>query len=292
MKTRLGEESRPRQLARLRLLTAGVVVTISGMLPGWPWLVVPARWPSPRRCSGTPPRSAAQIRRARATLRVHGPGVRRRGLVCFPLGALLGAVMAFSPGEPWQGRLMLAHQIVNVLGFVGLTVTGTPLTLWPTVLRTRIEPRRGDPGPRAGCCSNVLAVLGAVAGALDRLHPAGLRGAARLSRLLRLGRGDARAGRGARRRVRQELPGAARPVPDPVDRRGTGWPALTTAGLLVMWWRSADAQDGEPPRRRRRNSSPSPSSPASLLQVLLGAMSHLLPVTSAAVLARRRRRWR
>ena len=31
LKTRLGEESRPRQLARLRLLTAGVVATIAGI---------------------------------------------------------------------------------------------------------------------------------------------------------------------------------------------------------------------------------------------------------------------
>ncbi|MDN5688967.1 MAG: hypothetical protein L0G94_20145 [Brachybacterium sp.] len=46
-----------------------------------------------------------------------------------PLGAGLGAALAFSPGEPWQGRLLLAHQLVNVLGFVGITVTGTLLTL-------------------------------------------------------------------------------------------------------------------------------------------------------------------
>src|SRR5690606_3127728 len=30
--------------------------------------------------------------------------------------------------------------MVNILGWVGLTVTGTLLTLWPTMLRTRIGP--------------------------------------------------------------------------------------------------------------------------------------------------------
>ena len=40
LKTRLGEKSRRRQLALIYLLTAGIVVTIAGILPSWPWLVV------------------------------------------------------------------------------------------------------------------------------------------------------------------------------------------------------------------------------------------------------------
>ncbi|MDN5688968.1 MAG: copper oxidase, partial [Brachybacterium sp.] len=40
LKTRLAEESRARQIARIHLLTVGVVVTIAGMVPSWPWLVV------------------------------------------------------------------------------------------------------------------------------------------------------------------------------------------------------------------------------------------------------------
>ena len=55
-----------------------------------------------------------------------------------PVGAALGTVLARHPAEELHGRLVLAHVVVNVLGWVGLTVLGTLLTLWPTILRTRI----------------------------------------------------------------------------------------------------------------------------------------------------------
>ena len=55
-----------------------------------------------------------------------------------PVGALLGTLLAREPADPTHGRLLVAHLAVNVLGWVGLTVIGTVLTLWPTILRTRI----------------------------------------------------------------------------------------------------------------------------------------------------------
>jgi nitrite reductase (NO-forming) len=55
-----------------------------------------------------------------------------------PLGATLGVLLARGAGEPLHERMLLAHVLVNVLGWVGLTVLGTLLTLWPTMLRTRI----------------------------------------------------------------------------------------------------------------------------------------------------------
>ncbi|MCB0890466.1 MAG: copper oxidase, partial [Propionibacteriaceae bacterium] len=36
--------------------------------------------------------------------------------------------------------LLVAHALTNLLGWVGLTVTGTLLTLWPTMLRTQLDP--------------------------------------------------------------------------------------------------------------------------------------------------------
>ena len=58
--------------------------------------------------------------------------------LALPVGAGLGAALARDPMEPWQGRLMLAHITLNLLGWIGLTVLGTLVTLWPTMLRTRI----------------------------------------------------------------------------------------------------------------------------------------------------------
>jgi nitrite reductase (NO-forming) len=56
-----------------------------------------------------------------------------------PVGALLGVLMARGVGETAHARLMAAHVELNVLGWVGLSVLGTLVTLWPTMLRTRLD---------------------------------------------------------------------------------------------------------------------------------------------------------
>jgi len=58
--------------------------------------------------------------------------------LALPIGAGLGATLARDAPDPWHGRLVVAHITVNLLGWVGLTVMGTLVTLWPTMLRTRI----------------------------------------------------------------------------------------------------------------------------------------------------------
>ena len=60
---------------------------------------------------------------------------------CVPVGAGLGAWLARGLGDEMHGRVIVAHSMVMVLGWVGLTVTGTLITLWPTMLRTRIDDR-------------------------------------------------------------------------------------------------------------------------------------------------------
>ncbi|WP_022918574.1 multicopper oxidase domain-containing protein [Ruania albidiflava] len=58
-----------------------------------------------------------------------------------PVGITAGVLLARGLPGDWHGRLLVAHTMVNLLGWVGLTVTGTLLTLWPTILRTRIDER-------------------------------------------------------------------------------------------------------------------------------------------------------
>src|SRR5699024_5253020 len=58
-----------------------------------------------------------------------------------PFGAAVGVLLARGAGPGWHARLVLAHTGLNVLGFVGLTVLGTLVTLWPTMLRTTMDPR-------------------------------------------------------------------------------------------------------------------------------------------------------
>ncbi|GAB3030065.1 multicopper oxidase [Nocardioides flavus (ex Wang et al. 2016)] len=55
-----------------------------------------------------------------------------------PVGAALGVWLARGLADPLDARVRIAHAGVNLLGWVGLTVLGTLVTLWPTMLRTRI----------------------------------------------------------------------------------------------------------------------------------------------------------
>lgn len=57
------------------------------------------------------------------------------------VGASLGATLAHVPDDPWHGRLLLGHTMANLLGWVGMTVMGTLVTFWPTLLRTRMDDR-------------------------------------------------------------------------------------------------------------------------------------------------------
>jgi len=96
--------------------------------------------------------------------------------LALPIGAGLGTALARDPVEPWHGRLVVAHVTLNLLGWIGLTVMGTLVTLWPTMLRTRIaegaERVARQALPILGG-SVVMAVAGALCG-LQALAAAGV----------------------------------------------------------------------------------------------------------------------
>ena len=58
-----------------------------------------------------------------------------------PVGAGFGAFLARGLDDDLHGRILLAHTMTMLLGWIGLTVTGTLITLWPTMLRTRMDVR-------------------------------------------------------------------------------------------------------------------------------------------------------
>lgn len=94
-----------------------------------------------------------------------------------PVGATFGAILAHDgTSAEWHGRLLLAHEAVNILGFVGLTVVGTLMTLWPTMLRTKMLPSAVTRSLRAlalMCAGIAVSVLGALLG-INLLAGAGL----------------------------------------------------------------------------------------------------------------------
>ena len=133
-----GPGERRRQSWRLLVLNGGVVLVVTGVpsrgLGADPGRGLPRRRGRrlARRLAGPPaaPVAALPVPAAGALLR------RRRGVL--PVGAGLGAVLARGLADPLHDRVTLAHVAVNVLGWMGLTVVGTLVTLWPTMLRTRI----------------------------------------------------------------------------------------------------------------------------------------------------------
>ena len=138
LKNRVPDDARGRQLARIGLLNAGTVLLVVGLLTGWYVLVLVA---STAVGAAVAWHGAALLRQLRTALPSRFAVTVRYYVVAaflLPVGAVLGALLATGPAGAWHARLLLAHEVTNVLGFVGLTVAGTVLTLWPTILRTRM----------------------------------------------------------------------------------------------------------------------------------------------------------
>ncbi|MFC8504354.1 multicopper oxidase domain-containing protein [Pedococcus sp. NPDC057267] len=130
--------SRRGQVVRLVGLNAGVVAVVAGIVSGsLPFTMVGALGVGGAAAAHG---IALALQARRALPSRFGASVRYyvAASACLPVGAVLGTLLARHPDELLHGRLVLAHVAVNVLGWLGLTVLGTLLTLWPTILRTRV----------------------------------------------------------------------------------------------------------------------------------------------------------
>ncbi|PYH01398.1 copper oxidase [Arthrobacter stackebrandtii] len=125
-------------VARLVLLNLAVVTVVAGMVSGvWVLTLVGSigvglavAWHA----------VVLGLRAVKALPSRFGPTVWYYVAACLllPVGAGVGAALAAGPGGELHARLLLVHMSVNVLGFVGLSVLGTLMTLLPTMLRTRV----------------------------------------------------------------------------------------------------------------------------------------------------------
>jgi nitrite reductase (NO-forming) len=154
--------------ARIVLLNGGVATIVITLTAGGPWPIVlagaccaavTACWHGlslwRQLCRSISSRFAPLIR------------YYLTAAALLPLGITCGVLMSHGMPGNWADRLLVAHVILNVLGWVGLTVLGTQVTLWPTMLRTQVA----DGGERAArrafvvlVTSVCLAAAGAVAG--------------------------------------------------------------------------------------------------------------------------------
>ncbi|AZL10085.1 multicopper oxidase domain-containing protein [Brevibacterium aurantiacum] len=134
------EADRRGQSRRLILLNGGTLIVIIGMIASvWTFVLVGAAavagaviwhglslWAQAR---------TALASRFASTLHYY-----LAAAAMLPIGVALGVILAFGVGDSWHSRLVAAHALINLLGWIGLTVLGTLVTLWPTMLRTKIVP--------------------------------------------------------------------------------------------------------------------------------------------------------
>ncbi|MDR7330497.1 cupredoxin domain-containing protein [Corynebacterium guangdongense] len=134
-------ETRPAQLRRTRLLNAGVVVTIVGeILVRWwdrHWILTQV--------------GAALVALA---LTWHGVVLARQWLrsdkgkrfrpavlgyvgasFALPLGAIFGGLLAMGLPGTWHNRVLMAHTIINLGGFLGLAAAASLTVLFPSIWR-------------------------------------------------------------------------------------------------------------------------------------------------------------
>lgn len=148
---------------RLTAHTLGVAAVVVGMIADvWPVILA----------GGIVVAAAAITHAVTLSLQSRGALPARFGpLVRYYVAAGLALVVGVGIGvamarldlpQGWHDRLYPAHLAFNLLGWVGLTVVGTLILLWPTVLHTRVSDAVDATARRAlWLCVGGLVVLGA-----------------------------------------------------------------------------------------------------------------------------------
>lgn len=264
---RLPVPSRRALAARLVLLNVGAAAAMGGVV-GQAWLAAVAGAAAVGAAAGW--HGIALLLRVRRALPSRFASTLRYYLAAcalLPFGAAAGALLAL-PGMDDAGdlhpRLLLAHESVNVLGWVGLSVLGTLVTLFPTMLRTRADDA-AEPTSRRALWALLAGVGLAAVGAL-----AGLRPLAAVGVLVYLG-GVVVSAVPLARAVRSKPPVTFAPLS-----------ALASLLWLIgalgrLAWLCATAPDWDSLHMALADLTPALAA-GFAAQVLLGALSYLLPV--------------
>ena len=153
------------QSTRLLLLNGGVLGVVGGVL-GDRWAVTAVG--ATAVATAVVWHGAALVMQMRRALPARfGATVRYyiAAACLLPLGAFLGTALDRGLSDPLHEKVILAHASVNLLGWMGLTIVGTLVTLWPTMLRTRIADGSERSAQRA-LPVLVLAIVVVAAGSL------------------------------------------------------------------------------------------------------------------------------
>ena len=175
LKTRDDDGTRRRATWRLALLGAGSLLVFVGVPTTLWWMVVAGATIVSVAVVWHAVQLVSDLRRAlpgrfRICIRYYVAAA-----CCLPVGAGFGAALAFGLDDTWHANLLVAHTMTNLLGWIGLTVVGTLVTFWPTVLRTRMDDRSEKLARQAlPVLLGGLAVV--VAGSLFALRPVAVGG--------------------------------------------------------------------------------------------------------------------
>jgi nitrite reductase (NO-forming) len=159
-------QNRTRQMRIILLLNVGIIGVLISVSCRLQWLVIIS--------AGLIIFVIAFYLRGMTTLIKRSLNKRYKEVIAFYqfaglmiiVGIFLGVLDASkSDRDIWHPRITLAHFHANLLGWVGLTIIGTLVTLWPTVLRTQMHP---DAISRAklGLKILIFGTCGAIVGSL------------------------------------------------------------------------------------------------------------------------------
>ncbi len=265
---------------RLVLLNAGVLVMAGGMVGAAQAVVFVGAGLALAAAAGHAVSLARSLRSALPSrFRVAAQAYLVATLMLL-IGIGLGVLLARGGLDAEaSARVLLAHAAVNVMGWLGIAILGTLLTLWPTMLRTPLAPG-AERAARWAVPLMAGATLLTAAGLLADLRP--VAGVGLLAAIVALGlicwpmAHEARSAHPAGFAAWSTL-------------AGSGWLAV---GALVLGVGIATS-----PRlagiATTGGTLVSIVAVGGVLQVLLGALSQLLPVVTGggpAVMAARRRR--
>lgn len=151
----LPPERRPWQIGRIYAVNVGLLVIIVGMLGAW-WQVTMVgaivigsvlAWHAVALAL-----LIGESRRVRAE-RGEGPAENEGSAWFFvasacllPFGAGFGVALAYGFADPEQAGFLVAHQALNILGFLGLAAAGVLMVMFPRLLgETQVSTRRRPP---------------------------------------------------------------------------------------------------------------------------------------------------
>ena len=182
MKIKIPDEHRGTQVRRIFILNAGILVLMIGMVgqlsvPGLYAATVVGALIVGSMVAWHGIYLLKQVRQALPSR--FGVTIRFYivAALLLPLGAAFGGMIAYpNLSGTLHSQFLLAHEAVNVLGFVGITAVGTLVTFWPTMLRTKMVDKALTHSLRAlylMCGGLALTVVGAILG-MRPLAAAGL----------------------------------------------------------------------------------------------------------------------